>query len=254
MMFHTVYNSFEEKENGRDYIGKHSSADTPYDSYLGSFSDNSFSPTGKIILGYSKTPDGAIWLEMQWQRVFRVAEDPQFANLVYQTSDKFDTTGLEWSEDSRKRQSRSQREAQNRPEVKEKKSKNITKAMNRPSVKEKHRKKMQEIGKNQEVQNKKSASRKASGKNPNLTESWKEKQRIAQSVAQNRPETKRLKSEKIKKRMQDPDVKLKLKSRESSGTKGMKWYTNGRESGMFSPGNEPAEWKIGRIDPRKNIH
>jgi hypothetical protein len=84
-MFHTVYNSFESKPSGRDYIGKHSS-DNPYDEYKGSFKERSFDPNCKIVLGYSKTVEGAIWLEMQWQRVFRVAEDPQFANRAYQTS------------------------------------------------------------------------------------------------------------------------------------------------------------------------
>jgi hypothetical protein len=87
-MFHTVYDSFEKKPGGRDYIGKHSTLD-PYDDYLGSFKDESFCPDDKIVLGYSKTPEGAVWLEIQWQRAFGVVENPQFANLSYQTSDKF---------------------------------------------------------------------------------------------------------------------------------------------------------------------
>jgi hypothetical protein len=91
-MFHTVYNSFESKPHGRDYLGKHSS-DNPYDDYTGSFKDKSFDPDSKIVLGYSKTVEGAIWLEMQWQRVFRVAEDPQFANRAYQTSVGFSFSG-----------------------------------------------------------------------------------------------------------------------------------------------------------------
>jgi hypothetical protein len=92
-MFHTVYCSFESKLNGRDYVGKHSSLD-PYDSYLGSFKDDSFLPDSKIVLAYSKTPEGAIWLEMMFQRVFNVVEDPTFANRSYQTSTGFDTTGV----------------------------------------------------------------------------------------------------------------------------------------------------------------
>lgn len=91
-MFHTVYNSFESKPHGRDYLGKHSS-DNPYDKYKGSFRDKSFDPDTKIVLGYSKTVEGAIWLEMQLQRVFRVAEDPQFANQAYQTSVGFSFSG-----------------------------------------------------------------------------------------------------------------------------------------------------------------
>jgi hypothetical protein len=89
-MFHTVYNSYESKPDGRDYIGKHT-AENPYDDYRGSFKDESFDPDDKIIIGYSKTPEGAVWLEIQYQRAFKVAEDPQFANRSYQTSDKFVT-------------------------------------------------------------------------------------------------------------------------------------------------------------------
>lgn len=89
-MFHTVYNSFESKVNGRDYIGKHSTGD-PYDDYLGSYRDDSFEPDVKIVIAYAKTPQGAVWLEERFQKVFNVVEDPQFANKSYQTSDKFVT-------------------------------------------------------------------------------------------------------------------------------------------------------------------
>jgi hypothetical protein len=250
-MFHTVYDSFEEVQGGRDYIGKHSSED-PYDTYLGSFVDDSFNPTGKIILGYSKTPEGAVWLEIQYQRAFGVAEDPQFANRVYQTSEKFDSTGLKWSEEAKQRSSQIQREVQNRPEVKEKKSRNITTAVNDPSVKAKHKEAMQRIGKNPQVQAKKVASKKASGKVPNLTESWKVNQRESQKVSQNRPETKALKSKRIKERMQDPDVQAKIKSRSNDHNRGRKWFTNGKESAMYFPGEEPSDWRTGRVYNRKN--
>lgn len=89
-MFHTVYNSFEAEPKGRDYIGKHST-DDPYDDYLGSYRDESFNPDSKIIIAYAKTPQGAVWLEERFQRVFNVVEDDQFANKSYQTSDKFVT-------------------------------------------------------------------------------------------------------------------------------------------------------------------
>jgi hypothetical protein len=87
-MFHTVYDSFESRLGGRDYIGKHTTGD-PYDDYRGSFKDESFDPDDKIVIGYSKTPEGAVWLEIQYQRAFKVAEDPQFANQSYQNSVKF---------------------------------------------------------------------------------------------------------------------------------------------------------------------
>lgn len=86
MEFHTVYNSYERE--GRDYIGKHST-DNPYDDYKGSFKDDTFSPDEKIVIIYAKTPEGAVWLEEQFQRVFQVVEDNQFANRSYQTSNKF---------------------------------------------------------------------------------------------------------------------------------------------------------------------
>jgi len=85
-MYHTIYLSFEE--DGRDYIGKHST-NNPYDGYLGSFKDDTFNPTNKIILEYATTEEGAIRAEMRWQRVFNVVEDPQFANRSYQTSTGF---------------------------------------------------------------------------------------------------------------------------------------------------------------------
>jgi hypothetical protein len=88
MNYHVVYLSFEESPQGRVYIGKHSSED-PYDKYLGSFHDKTFKPTSKIILEYSKTEEGAILAEMRWQRVFSVAENPDFANKAYQTSTGF---------------------------------------------------------------------------------------------------------------------------------------------------------------------
>lgn len=95
-MFHTVYNSFESGLGGRDYIGKHST-DDPYDDYLGSYRDGSFDPDAKIVIAYATTPQGAVWLEEQFQRVFKVVEDPQFANKSYQTSDKF-VTGFKGKE------------------------------------------------------------------------------------------------------------------------------------------------------------
>jgi hypothetical protein len=93
-MFHVVYLSFEEGEEGRDYVGKHSSTN-PYDEYLGSYKDKSFNPAGKIILEYANTEEGAVEAEVRWQKVFKVVEDPQYANQSYQTNTGFvvDTRG-----------------------------------------------------------------------------------------------------------------------------------------------------------------
>jgi len=82
----------KKKPQGRDYIGKHST-DDPYDTYLGSYKDQSFDPDNKIIMAYAKTVEGALWFEINFHNVFSVAENPQFANRSKQTNDKFDTTG-----------------------------------------------------------------------------------------------------------------------------------------------------------------
>ena len=103
-MFHTAYNSFESKLNGRDYIGKHSSED-PYDNYKGSFKDGDFEPDAKIIMAYAKTPEGAVWFEINFQRVFGVVKDPNFANQAYQTSLRFDTTGRPHTPEYKKKRS-----------------------------------------------------------------------------------------------------------------------------------------------------
>jgi len=106
-MFHTVYNSFESAPGGRDYIGKHST-DDPYDDYFGSFKDKSFNPDNKIVFAYSKTKEGAVWLEIMFQKVFGVVEDSQFANKSYQTSTGFDRTGAIDSEETRRKKTKAQ--------------------------------------------------------------------------------------------------------------------------------------------------
>lgn len=87
-LYNFVYLAYEDKLNGRMYIGKHSTNDLA-DGYLGSFFDVSFKPTHKVILQYYKTEQGAVVGEIQWQKVFKVAEDPQYANRTYQTSSRF---------------------------------------------------------------------------------------------------------------------------------------------------------------------
>jgi hypothetical protein len=91
-MYHYVYVSFEDKSSGKSYIGVHSTDDI-LDGYLGSYSDEAFNPTHKIILQHFSSREAAIQAEIQWQKVFRVAHDPQYANRAYQTSEKFDTSG-----------------------------------------------------------------------------------------------------------------------------------------------------------------
>lgn len=95
-MFHIVYLAFESGSGGRNYIGKHSTENLN-DGYLGSFSDDSFNPDSKIILGYFKNAKDAVKAEIQWQRTFDVASSPEFANRAVQRSAGFDTTGYRFS-------------------------------------------------------------------------------------------------------------------------------------------------------------
>jgi hypothetical protein len=94
MTWHIVYLSYESSPGGRNYIGKHST-DNLYDGYLGSFKDSSFHPDSRTILGVFNTPEAAVQSEIQWQRVFEVVPNTEFANKSYQTSKKFDTTGVQ---------------------------------------------------------------------------------------------------------------------------------------------------------------
>ena len=99
-MYHTVYNSYESGSDGRDYIGKRS-GENPYDEYKGSYTDNTFKPDSKIVIAYAKTAAGAVWLEEQFQKVFNVVKDPQYANRAFQTSVGFDRTGSTHTEEAR---------------------------------------------------------------------------------------------------------------------------------------------------------
>jgi len=104
MTWHIVYLSYESGPKGRNYVGKHSTSDLN-DGYLGSYSDKSFFPDSRIILGMYKTAAAATWAEIQWQRVFEVVPNPEFSNKSYQTSERFDTTGLKMPADLKKKRS-----------------------------------------------------------------------------------------------------------------------------------------------------
>jgi len=110
-MYHFLYDSFEEFPGGRDYIGAHSTEDL-YDGYLGSFSDKSFKPTGKIIISFYPNRETLLKAEQNFQKLLNVVEDPQYANRSYQTSVGFSTmgakfpgknTGSEWSEEAKEK-------------------------------------------------------------------------------------------------------------------------------------------------------
>jgi hypothetical protein len=94
-MYHFVYLSFEESPHGKNYVGVHSTDDLN-DGYLGSFKDNDFNPSAKIILQFFKSRESAVEAEIRWQHVFKVVENLTFANKAYQTVSKFDTSGSSW--------------------------------------------------------------------------------------------------------------------------------------------------------------
>jgi hypothetical protein len=86
---HYTYYSYEEF--GRGYIGKRSCKCKPEEdvTYFGSYSDETFKPTQKIVLETYDTSEQAIDDEIKIQRFFEVVENPHFVNQVYQTSNKF---------------------------------------------------------------------------------------------------------------------------------------------------------------------
>lgn len=247
-MYHFVYLSYEENTE-KNYIGKRSSLN-PYDNYLGSFSDKSFHPTHKIILGYYKTSQEALVGEIMWQRVFNVKDDKSFANQVYQTSKKFDCTGRKHTLNTKEKMSVSQKECQNREEIRLKKSKNIKESFKSKEIRIKHKIAMQKIGRDKEVQVKKSLSLKTKVDKVHNTEEWKIKQSISQKKSQNTKETKQLKSSRIKEAMQKDSVILKLKKRKNP-QKGKIWVNDGHDSMMVFPDKIPVGYKKGRLDWKK---
>ena len=91
-----VYYSYEQF--GRGYIGYRRCPEgiTPKtDKYLGSFTDNSYKPTEKIILFQDLTKEKAIEIEIKLHAFYDIDKNPHFANKAKQTSIGFsyDTTG-----------------------------------------------------------------------------------------------------------------------------------------------------------------
>jgi hypothetical protein len=99
-----TYRSFEEFENGRSYIGyrKCPDGETPEtDKYLGSFSDKTFKPTTKEILGVYFSREDAMKAEIKLHVVYDVAKNPRFANRARATTTRFCLGGH--SHESRKK-------------------------------------------------------------------------------------------------------------------------------------------------------
>jgi hypothetical protein len=99
-----VYYSYEPW--GRGYIGSRTrsiNVSPEEDTYYGSFSDKTFTPTEKIILGVYETAEEAIAAEIALHEFFDVVPNPHFANRSKQTSSSFSTSGLVRGEEFRQK-------------------------------------------------------------------------------------------------------------------------------------------------------
>lgn len=89
---HYVYYSYEEF--GRGYIGCRTCNCLPEeDNYLGSYHDETFSPTNKIVLETFSTREEALQAEIDLHEFYKVDKNPHFANKARQK-----TTGFYFSE------------------------------------------------------------------------------------------------------------------------------------------------------------
>lgn len=91
METHYVYYSYEEF--GRGYIGCRTCNCLPEeDDYLGSYHDESFNPSNKIILETFSTRKEALQAEVDLHKFYQVDKNPHFANKARQK-----TTGFYYS-------------------------------------------------------------------------------------------------------------------------------------------------------------
>ena len=89
---HYVYYSYEEF--GRGYIGCRTCDCLPEnDYYLGSYHDETFNPTNKIILETFSTREEALQAEVDLHKFYQVDKNPHFANKARQK-----TTGFYYAE------------------------------------------------------------------------------------------------------------------------------------------------------------
>lgn len=97
----TYYTYYTFGEDGRGYIGcKPSGSENPEsDGYLGSFSDDTFNPTHKVVISTHATPEEALKAEVSLHALFEVAIEPHFANRAKQTSSGFTTAGTKQPEE-----------------------------------------------------------------------------------------------------------------------------------------------------------
>ena len=89
MKYHYVYYSYEEW--GRGYIGVRTCKCLPENDkrYFGSFTDKTFNPKYKIILGVFSTREEALGAEINLHDFYQIDVNPHFANRSKQKTSKF---------------------------------------------------------------------------------------------------------------------------------------------------------------------
>jgi len=157
--YHYVYYSYEEY--GRGYFGSRTCKCLPEEDvkYFGSYSDNTFNPTQKIILKSDYfTREEAYDDEIILQQYYKVVENTHFANKAYQTTSKFFYIPTKNSSKKRKSMSQEQKNklsniAKGRKMSEEQKQK-ISESNRNKKVSEETRKKMSDSAKKRIYKNK----------------------------------------------------------------------------------------------------
>lgn len=225
--YHILYVSFEESDGGRSYIGAHSTNDLN-DGYLGSFSDKTFQPTNKIIVGFFKSREALIQAEIQFQRTFKVVENPEFANKSYQTSVRFCTAGATLSREHREKIKNSNKKTFQENKQERKKRSDRMKGENNPSIR---------CPPSKEQIEKRNRAVKDAWADPLLRKKHSELQKLLQ----NKPEVKVKRSNSIKKAINN-EAELLRRKLESSGRR---WYSNQLGERKFVKESPGENWKLG---------
>ena len=125
MEIHYVYYSYEEF--GRGYIGCRTCECLPEeDDYLGSYHDETFNPSNKIILETFSTRKEALQSEVELHKFYQVDKNPHFANKARQKTTGFyySSKGIVRSEEYKKKMSERLKGREIKPEWIEKSKQN----------------------------------------------------------------------------------------------------------------------------------
>ena len=103
-----VYYSYEQ--HGRGYIGARN-RNAVDDAYFGTFSDDTFNPTEKVVIAEFETFEEALAAEVELHNFFEVDVNPHFANRARQTSSgfQFNPTGRVHAEETKAKISATQK-------------------------------------------------------------------------------------------------------------------------------------------------